>query len=65
MYLYQLNNPGPIYLLKFAYCFIYNEYFQAPYDPDIPCIYLSVFAHLNQVALSDGSFRETKLNNVP
>ena len=38
-------------------------YFQALvlHDPDIPCIYPSVFAHLNQVALSDGSFIEIKL----
>ena len=36
-------------------------YFQASeaYDPDSPCVYLSVLAHLNRVALSDGSFSLT------
>ena len=65
MYLYQAVDPGPgicggLLNLKF-------DHFRTSvlYDSDSPCIYLSVFAQHNRIALSDGSFQEIKLNIVP
>ena len=60
-------DASELYLLKFKSLRLNHNIskFLVSYDPDVPCIYLSVFAQLNRIALSDGSCSEIKLNIVP